>query len=185
MNEKSNITGEQYLTDSEFIISLGTKFSEFICRKQLDLSEDNLGLLETKLNIYHDKQLQIIIIPDRISYILNLEHKPLTAIPLKLPMIVKPKPYSDKLKGGYLSNNEYEIIELIKDKPHYKYTSMINKVNNIYDMVKHMSGVPYKINYVLLDFLFEKGIEFGITLGTPTKFIPDPSTSKKIIFFRI
>lgn len=174
-----------YLKDDEFIILLGTKLSELICRLPLDFSGDNLGLLESKLVKTHDKQIYIVVIPDYIRDIMNKGNKPLIVLPYKLPMIVKPKHYDSTNNGGYLTNDELEVTNLIKNKPHYKYNSVINDNNEIYNMVNHLSNVGYKINKVLLEFLIEKGTDLGIVSNMPILSTTDNNKKSKVYNYEV
>nr|YP_009327781.1 hypothetical protein [Epichloe typhina]APB96740.1 hypothetical protein [Epichloe typhina] len=89
------------------------------------------------------------LIQPRVNSTLNL--------PLKLPMIVEPKKYSENIVGGYLLNNIDYQDELIIHKGTIKDKSEIKEENVIYNMINKVSSVPYKINKELLDFLiFDK-----------------------------
>lgn len=96
-------------------------------------------------------------------------------------MIVPPKKYGTNLNGGYLLNDDEEFIPLIIDKANYDHKSVIEDHSVIYEMVNRLSSVPYKINTVLLDFLLEKGREFGILMDDSSiKEYEDTMTTKKL-----
>jgi hypothetical protein len=78
-------------------------------------------------------------------------------IPFKLPMIVKPKLYEQdpSALGGYILNDEYYNVPMIIKNPELKYQSSINSNNYIYNFVNNSSGVEFKINSQVLDFVIK------------------------------
>ena len=48
--------------------------------------------------------------------LLDTRDKSIIDLPLKLPMIVKPKPYNSRSLGGYLLNNVRYCVDLIIKK---------------------------------------------------------------------
>lgn len=122
-------------------------------------------MLEGRKVKFVDKQVTMVSIPDFIKESLNKDKNIFVVVPCRLPMIVPPKAYGEGVNGGYLLKDDLETITLIKDKPHYKYKSVIDNANFVYKMVNHISSVPYKINTVLLDFIIERGAELAITIS--------------------
>ena len=80
------------------------------------------------------------------------KHKILT-LPPKLPMIVKPKPYTRNSIGGYLLNDIRYKENILIEKKAYSVNSEVSEVNNIYHMVNSISETPFKINKDLLEFI--------------------------------
>lgn len=85
---------------------------------------------------------------------LQSNYKPIT-VPVKLPIIVKPKPYEKNIFAGYLLNNELDIEPIIIPLSAYKESSIIveTKEKIIYKSVNGFSSVPCKINNDVLNFL--------------------------------
>jgi hypothetical protein len=44
--------------------------------------------------------------------------------------------------------------------------TVVNKNNLIYNQINYMSGIPFKINKDVLDFLLEKGVSMNLILGS-------------------
>jgi DNA-directed RNA polymerase len=91
-------------------------------------------------------------------------------LPLKLPMIVKPKEYKREIKddktneilGGYLLNDTKITTPLIIENPELKCNSEIRKENKIYNMVNSISSVSYKINTDVLEFIILYSEKFNL-----------------------
>ena len=89
----------------------------------------------------------------------------------KIPMIVKPKKYGVNKKtgkeilGGYLLNDKEFINPLIIKNLELKNQSVIKKENIIYKMVNNISGVGYKINNQVLEFILDKGLEYDLFIN--------------------
>jgi DNA-directed RNA polymerase len=76
----------------------------------------------------------------------------LSVLPMKLPMIVKPNPYTENSSGGYLLNNVKYHEHLIIRKKAYSVNSKVNN-KRLYDVLNNLSSIPFKVNKVLLDLL--------------------------------
>ncbi len=74
-------------------------------------------------------------------------------MPTKLPMIVKPKPYTKDALGGYLLNDVKFSEGLFIEKKAYSINSVLSDCNKIYDMINKISSTPFKINETLLNYL--------------------------------
>lgn len=92
-----------------------------------------------------NKQFKILSLNTEVSHL--VDSNKIYVAPLKLPMIVEPKPYTSKQLGGYLLN-DVEITEnLLINKANYRESSEIEKDSSvIYDMVNNMNKTPYKVN---------------------------------------
>ena len=106
-----------------------------------------------------NKQFKILSLNKEVLQILDNK---IYVTPLKLPMIVEPKPYSSRELGGYLLNDVEKTENLFIDKANYKQNSEI-KGNTIYDMVNNINKTSYKINKEVLEFIELYGVEFGLT----------------------
>ena len=82
------------------------------------------------------------------------------AIPKKIPMLVKPKPYSKELLGGYLLNDEVTTDTILIHNRNIKENSVIKDVNVLYDVVNKISSIGYKINKDVLDFILIYGKDY-------------------------
>lgn len=74
-------------------------------------------------------------------------------IPLTLPMIVKPKDYSENQLGGYFLNDVDYTDRLISTKFGYKSSSKIDSKGLLYSVVNKLMKTAFKINEDLLDYL--------------------------------
>lgn len=107
-----------------------------------------------------NKQFKILCLSKEVLQI--IENNKIYVVPLKLPMIVEPKPYTSKQLGGYLLNDVEKTENLLINKANYKQNSEIIKGNIIYDMVNNINKTCYKINKEVLDFIHEYGVEYGL-----------------------
>lgn len=98
----------------------------------------------------HDQQHQELVMYDDNLKSQVRSHK-IYAIPAKLPMIVKPKPYSINVSGGYLLNDIEHNEELIIDNKTFKYQALYTK--DICVMVNNISGTAFKVNSAMYDFI--------------------------------
>lgn len=80
------------------------------------------------------------------------KHKIYT-VPNKLPMIVKPKPYSANTSGGYLLNDIQFNEDIFIEKKAYSVWSELSLDNNVYDLVNTINSTPFKINKLLLNYI--------------------------------
>ena len=90
--------------------------------------------------------------------------------PLKLPMIVPPKPYSKGILGGYLLNDVKYNEELIIYNRVSKDRSFVENKNVIYNMINSISSTPYKINLQLLDYLSVDKHKLLLDKNEPSKY---------------
>ena len=128
--------------DDTFHSNLGCKLIEI-----LQFSE----MLKTSLvRTGHDQQHQELVMYDDNLKSQVRSHK-IYAIPAKLPMIVKPKPYSINVSGGYLLNDIEHNEELIIDNKTFKYQALYTK--DICVMVNNISGTAFKVNSAMYDFI--------------------------------
>jgi len=124
-------------------------------------------LLISITNIRKDKKLHnVVVVPEKIKL---MYPKSNIFIPLKLPMIVKPKEYNINVSangkvheslGGYLSNDITSTDRLIIPKARYEtnskyYTDICHAVNN-------MSCMAYRINTEVLNFIISKGLKYDL-----------------------
>ena len=123
---------------------------------QADLVYEEIIISKEEKN----KQFKILSLSKEVLQV--LENKKIYIVPLKLPMIVEPKPYSFNVLGGYLLNDIEKTESLLINKANYKQNSEIVKDNIIYDMVNNINKTSYKINKKVLDFIEEFGVEFGL-----------------------
>lgn len=141
------------------LISLGFELLYF-------LEEVNL-IKSITLTLSKDQKQSIYITTKEISENIG-KYSNLLDISYKIPMLVKPKKYGRDLKtgkdilGGFLLNDKEFVSPLIIKNSELKQQSVINTNNNIFDLVNNISSVAYKINTQVLDFIFEKGLDFDL-----------------------
>jgi DNA-directed RNA polymerase len=133
---------------------LGTRlFVELLI--QADLIHEEIIINRTEKN----RQFKILSLNKNILELFG--NNRIHVVPLKLPMIVEPKPYTSKELGGFLLNGVENTESLLIDKANYKESSTI-KENIIYSMVNNMSKTPYRVNKEVLDFIQIHGIKYGL-----------------------
>lgn len=129
------------LVDDEFYVHIGAKILEIMT---------SCDLLVAKLDKRYNKNLSYYKLTDEVSSLLDRKNS-VISVPLNLPMIVKPKPYSKDKFGGYLLNDSEDLIV---DKIAYDNKSLI-KEDKLYFVVNKLMETPFKINKELLDYLIE------------------------------
>jgi len=134
------------LNNDSFYLHLGAKIIDIMMTS---------NMLEVKV-VYaaYKNSVAILKLTDEISKLL-VRKNPIMSLPINLPMIVKPKSYSDKEYGGYLLNDVEYNESLIKEKIAYDIPSSIQDENIIYFVVNKMMETPFKVNKDLLNYLIE------------------------------
>lgn len=147
---------------------------------------ENLDLLEDKLVTIGRKERYHVLVPtNKLLETLNDEFKCII-LPKRLPMIVKPRPYSRKLVngivkerlGGYLLNDEKYTDTLIIPKWRFKESSFIKEYNVIYNLINNISSVGYKINKNVLEFISTYGFKYNLIMDP--SYIHPLSQKKKL-----
>lgn len=123
---------------------------------QADLVHEEIIISKEEKN----KQFKILSLNKEVLEIIDTNN--LYVVPLKLPMIVEPKPYTSDELGGYLLNDVEKTENLLINKANYKKNSNIIKGNIIYDMVNNINKTSYKINEEVLGFIQEYGVDYGL-----------------------
>ena len=126
-----------------------TFYSTLGC-KIIEILEFSDMLTKLLVRTEQNKQHHELVISDEGLMSKKESHRVYT-IPTKLPMIVKPKPYSIGCVGGYLLNDVEYHEDLIIDNRNLKYKSLHNE--DICDMVNKIISTAFKINTTLLDFI--------------------------------
>lgn len=132
------------ILDDSFCSILGCKFIDILIEcKMLKkvIIQQSYKQKQNVLKVVEDK-----LIPKDHSY-------SLFNLPSKLPMIVKPKPYTKTSYGGYLLNDVKFKSSLFIPKKGYGVNSELKDDNIIYDLINHISSTPFKINTTLLNYL--------------------------------
>lgn len=108
--------------------------------------------------------------------LLDIREKSLIDFPLRLPMLVEPKPYDKGVLGGYLLNDVNYRQEIFISKSNVKEKPIIKDKNVIYHMVNNVGSTPYKINMELFHYISTN--KHGLLLD-PTKPIIIENIEKK------
>ena len=134
------------LNNDSFYLHLGAKIIDIMMAS---------NMLEVKV-IYtsYKNSAAILRLTDEVSKLLVRKNS-IISLPINLPMIVKPKSFSDKEYGGYLLNDVEYNESLIKEKIAYDIPSSIQDENIIYFVVNKMMETPFKVNKELLNYLIE------------------------------
>ena len=151
------------------------------------LKESNL--IEENLVILGEKERHIYYIPsNNLSKLLNInKSQSVRFLPLRIPMIVKPKLYSREIingvvkerLGGYLINDEKVTDSMIIPNWELKISSIIKDVNVVYNLVNNLNSVGFKINKDMLDFINLHGDKFDILFNYDIKFDRNKSKISK------
>lgn len=140
-----NVGYNSYLFRDDFRAEFGSQLIEIL---------EWSGLVKKVLYTFkYDSKKYVVDLVDRDLLEELAMNRIVYNLPLNLPMVVKPKPYTKYKLGGYLLNgNKYNEDIFIK-KTDYEKTSEITNSSVIYDLVNGISAVPYKINTEVLDFI--------------------------------
>lgn len=109
-------------------------------------------LLEKKTITLSIKEKSNIVLP-AVRLIETISKNGVYNLPKRIPMLVPPKPYTNKWLGGYLLNDEITTDSLIKNSRKNKELTTIRNDNVIYNLVNNISSVGYKINKEVLEFI--------------------------------
>ena len=129
--------------DSTFIFKLGSLSVSFAI---------NCNLLEIKtLVLSKSEKLNAVWPTEKLRN--TITNQSVLNFPKKIPMIVRPKPYTNMTDGGYLLNDEYTTDSIIQNKWNNREPSQIKNKNVIYDLINNINSVGYKINTNVLEFI--------------------------------
>lgn len=141
------------LFDDNFYLHLGIKLTEIMIE---------CDLLVISIVMYKGDNHSVLGVPKEILQSIPINNVILA--PLKLPMIVEPKPYSIDELGGYLLNdNEYDE-HIITKKIGMKQASNILENNIIFYSVNNMMKTAFKINIELLKYLIDHNDEHKLLI---------------------
>ena len=131
-------------------------------------------LLEQTTIVLGKKEVKNFLVPNEtiISLIDSKKDFVIKHLPLRIPMLVKPKLYKreiidGKIKerlGGYLINDELIVDSMIIPNWELKESSLIHQENVVYDLVNNVGSVGFKINTEMLDFINIYGDQFNLFL---------------------
>lgn len=148
---------DNYITDDNtLIVRLGSYFLD----KLKDLGFIQLTMKRVKT---FDKFTQVLMVEvsDMIKETQPVDDNKIFSIPLKLPMVVKPKEYHNNKLGGYLLNDINYANDIFIKKFNYSNSSTI-KNDKIYNRINKLMLTPFKINKSVYDFIRMYGVELGI-----------------------
>jgi DNA-directed RNA polymerase len=132
--------------------TIGAKLCEILVELNLiELKVITHILTKNKINIYTPTEAVLNMIGE----------KKFVTLPLKLPMIVKPKEYTPTKLGGYLLNDEEYTDNIFIDKFNNR-EKTVSIDSNIYEIINNISSIGYKINKDVLKFVINNGAEFGL-----------------------
>jgi len=141
-----------FLKDDTFLAKLGSKI--------IDILEFSGMLKKVIITISKTEKHYILDVVDE-KLLNKLGHRKFFLLPNKLPMVCKPREYSETSMGGYLLNNEEFSENVFIEKKAYGVSSEICKTNQIYSMINNISQTAFKINTELLNYITsEKGSIF-------------------------
>lgn len=122
-----------------------------------------LGLKEKKNYLLPTEEITNII----LNKDYNIKH-----LPLRIPMIVKPKLYKKEningvkkeILGGYMLNDVRVVDPMIIPNWELQKPSLTKDVNVLYNLVNYASSVAFKINKDVLDFITNYGERYDLFL---------------------
>jgi hypothetical protein len=145
-NENNSI-----LFTDDFYLHFGSKLSQIMI-------ECGLFLLSSVM--YKGDNHSIFKIPEQVLN--SIPKNSVILAPLKLPMIIEPKPYDKNISGGYLLNDVEYDDKLITKKIGLKESSTVLDNNIIYYSINNMMKTAFKINKNLLEYLIEYNHEHNL-----------------------
>jgi hypothetical protein len=157
---------DNYITDATFITELGLILLGWVFELKLIKKEVVIESVREKWNI--------LLTGNKFNNVIK-ENKniPILNIPLKIPMIIRPKKYGDNKGtvqlGGYLLNDVCYTEPLIIDKPNLVEKSEIKIGAIIYDMVDKVNSVPFTINTDVLDFILNNYKKYELLIDLEYK----------------
>lgn len=128
---------------------------------------------QSTVTIGKNERRNYIFPSQNITKILNVnkDHS-IKHLPLRIPMIVKPKLYTREIingnlkerLGGYLLNDEKVTDHMIIPNWELNKPSIIKSTNVIYNLVNNVNSVGFKINVDMLNFIYDYGDKFNLLL---------------------
>lgn len=147
---KISLLGEDQnsiLKDDRFFLHVGSKLLDIL------LISDLLEIAVYKSNATNS---QSVLICSKEIVRLLVRRNPICILPINLPMIVKPIPYSTyKSLAGYLLNGKDYESPLFTEKLSYSIPSEVDEKNILLPVINNMMNTPFKVNKVLLKYLVE------------------------------
>jgi hypothetical protein len=125
----------------------------------LDLLMDEFSYIFERIMIYDNNESNIYISITK-EYLRILSS--IIFNPIKLPMIVEPKIWSDKNIGGYLLDEFNELVknnEIVRSNPYLKIQSSIT--NTQINTINFLNSIPFEINKNMLNFIKIEGEKEG------------------------
>ena len=154
-----------YETNSTLKNNIGAIIIEW-CNEAGLVQQSTISIAKTERRNYILPSQPIIkLLDDSKDY--TLKH-----LPLRIPMIVKPKMYTrnivngknKEILGGYLLNDEKFTDSMIIPNWELKKSSFIKEDNVIYNLINNVNSVGFKINKDMLDFINTYNDKFNLLI---------------------
>ena len=153
--DKLDTNTKDIIEDDDFLTRLGARL--------IDVLENCEMLSQKTITISKTNKQRILVVDDKL-----INKKTVMNLPLKLPMIVQPKPYKKDELGGYLLNDVRYTEKLIIKKKIYKEETKIDN-NNFYSMINKIISTPFKINTELLEYILNNKDKHNLLLDPDVK----------------
>lgn len=141
---KKYLNEDRNLSLDEIYLEIGTYLIEVM---------KTLKMINLKVYSSDSNNISVVVLDDSIKDVIGDNINKALAVPLDLPMIIKPKPYNKyNNQGGYILNDIEYYDPLISKKINYGIPSKIED-DKIYSNINKMMSTPYKINKELLDYI--------------------------------
>ncbi len=141
----------------------------------IDLMINKIGLIKLSNNGKSKKYIQLT--DSAVEWINNQKLNKHIALPIYLPLVIKPKRWTDPFNGGY--HTEKFNLKIVKTN-NKKHLNKIKKQNptHLYKAVNGLQETGFTVNKKVLDValeLFESGVEVGCLMSAePIPLPPKP-----------
>ncbi len=139
-----------FLQQNDTWLWIGAKFVEILINMDMLQQVTSKEMVED-----HFKTATYLVLSRRCS--LMQPTNTILITPVKLPMIVKPKPHTYEQQGGYFLGDEMEDPMIIP-KVAYKHATTVAPIYEnpiVYQSVNGFSSVAYKINKEVLNYIID------------------------------
>lgn len=170
-----NYTLSDWKSDNKDIVDIYENNSTLKCGLGSILVDwlNECKLVEENLVVIGMKEKNNYLVPyNKIAKIVANKDYSIRHLPLRIPMIVKPKLYTRSIKngvvkeklGGYLINDVRVTDPMIVPNWELQKSTLIKDPNVVYNLVNNVNSVAFKINKEVLDFIYTYADKYNLFL---------------------